>query len=135
MESYGNRVGFVLLALPLFLAVNWLGWDERIAHGGLGILLACAIAGRDLEEEIFEPPLGFYLTLGIGGAIGSVLAAYLVQHLAVVHISLYGLATIASDWKSIRALPVMPVALASFSLTMFAIYVAARHELHSAGDT
>jgi hypothetical protein len=134
MESYGNRIGFVLLALPLFLVVNWLGWDERIAHAGLGILLACSLAGRDLDEEPFETPLGFYLALGIAGIAGSLLTAFLVQHLADEQIGLYGLATIKSDWKSMRALPVMPVTLASFSLTMFVLYAAIWHEQRSSDD-
>ena len=134
MENYGNRIGFALLALPLFLVVNWLDWDERIAHAGLGILLACSLAGRDLDEEPFETPLGFYMVLGVAAMAGSLLTAFLVQHLANGQAGLYGLATIKSDWKSIRFLPVMPVALASFSLTMFALYVAIRHEQRSSDD-
>jgi hypothetical protein len=135
MESYGNRIGFVLLALPLFLVVNWLGWDERIAHAGLGVLLACSLAGTDLDEEPCEPPLGFYLILGAGAMAGSLIMAFLVQHLADAQVGLYGLATIKSDWKSMRALSVMPVALASFSLTMFTLYAAIRHEQHRSDDT
>ena len=135
MESYGARLGFLLLALPLFLIVHWLGWDERIAHAGVGFLMACAIAGQDLDEETFEPPLGLYLVLATCGVLGSVLAALLVQHLASGNVGLYDLAVIDSDLKSVRALTVMPVALASFALTMFAFYFAVRRQLHSESDT
>ena len=134
MENYGARIGFVLLALPLFLIVGWLGWDERIAHAGVGFLGACALAGQDLDEDPFEPPLGFYVALAISAAVGSFISALVVQNLADRPVGLYELVKFESDWKAIKAMPVLPVALASFSLTMFAIYFAARHQMRSFSD-
>ena len=135
MESFGQRIGFALLALPLFLLVNWLGWDERIAYAGIGALAACAISGSEEDQESTDSPIRLYLAFAIGSLVVSPLTALWVQHLAGGQIGLYDLATINSDWKTVRALPMFPVALLGFSLTMFALALSSNLEQRIKSDT
>ena len=133
MEEMGRRLGFAILALPIFLLVHWLELDERFFHAGVGVLMAFMLIGQN-EEDPKPVARIVYPLLACAGLLGSILAAFLVRHLSDDPVGLYELAAITSDWKVVRALPLFPVALASFSLVMFLVWASSPRGKSDAGD-